>query len=62
MPRLILIFLRKYRVIFTIVCSYNFYDALENLYCVDHDLTYIVSPRGKSIRQPFCSVNSVNVT
>ena len=31
MPHLILIFLQKDRVIITIVCSYNFYYALENL-------------------------------
>ena len=61
MPHLILMFLQKDRVIITIVCSYNFYYALENLYCVEHELTYIVSPRGRSIRRPFCSVNSVNV-
>ena len=57
MPHFDTVFLRQYRVIITIVCSYNFYYALENLYCVEHELTYIVSPRGSSNRRPFCSVN-----
>ena len=61
MPHFDTDFLRKYHVIITIVCAYNFYYTLENLYCVEHELMYIVSSRGRSVRRPFCSVNSVNV-
>ena len=61
MPHFDTVFLWKYSVIITIVYSYNFYYALENFYCVEHEITYIVSPQGRSIRWPFCSVNSVNV-
>ena len=48
MPHFDTDFLREYRVIITIVCSYNFYYTLENLYCVKHEFMYIVSSRGRS--------------